>query len=156
MGHLRKSRPASLASGFTPKADIANGNESRPLALIPVLLRQESSMRWTPSIVPKGHDETVYLVLDDFGRRGRAYRETDVERTDLEAVINDLMTGQYNNPVTVVAFNLAEGWANDVSEDIAHEIQNRADLAGQDLTSSIEDFVQRYAGRERQLALRLA
>jgi hypothetical protein len=60
-------------------------------------------MRWTPSIVPKGHDETVYLVLDDFGRKGRAYRETDVERTDLEAVINDLMTGQYNNPITVVA-----------------------------------------------------
>ena len=113
-------------------------------------------MSWTPSIVPKGHDKTVYLVLDDFGRQGRAYRETDVERTDLEAVINDLMTGQYNNPVTVVAFNLAERWANDVSEDIAHEIQSRADLASQDLTSSIEDFVQGYAGRERQLALRLA
>jgi hypothetical protein len=36
----------------------------------------------------------------------------DVERTDLEAVIADLMSGQYNNPVTVVAFNLAERWAN--------------------------------------------
>jgi RNA binding exosome subunit len=112
-------------------------------------------MRWTPSIVPKGHDETVYLVLDDFGRQGRAYRETDVERTDLEAVINDLMAGQYSNPITVVAFNLAERWANDVSEDIAHEIQSRADLASQDLTSSIEDFVGRHARRERQLTLRL-
>jgi hypothetical protein len=27
----------------------------------------------------------VYIVLDDFGRNGRAYRETDVERADLEA-----------------------------------------------------------------------
>jgi hypothetical protein len=23
---------------------------------------------WTPSIVPSGNDETVYLVADDFGR----------------------------------------------------------------------------------------
>jgi hypothetical protein len=117
--------------------------------------RQESIMRWTPSIVPNGHDQTVYLILDDFGQQGRAYRETDVERTDLETVINDLMTGQYHNPITVVAFNLAERWANDVSEDIAREIQRRADLASEDLTSSIEDFVDRHAGRERQLALRL-
>ena len=29
-----------------------------------------------------------------------------------------LMTGQYNNPIAVVAFNLAERWANDVSEDV--------------------------------------
>jgi hypothetical protein len=112
-------------------------------------------MRWTPSIVPNGHDQTVYLVLDDFGRQGRAYRETDVERTDLETVVNDLMIRQYRNPIAVVAFNLAERWANDVSEDIAREIQRRADLAGEDLTSSIEEFVDRYAGRERQLALRL-
>ena len=69
---------------------------------------------WTPSIVPNSRDETVYLVLDDFGRNGRAWRETDVERTDLEIVIADLMSGQYANPVTVVAFNTAEHWANDV------------------------------------------
>jgi hypothetical protein len=30
---------------------------------------------WTPSIVPKddGEDQNVYIVLDDFGRNGRAY-----------------------------------------------------------------------------------
>lgn len=42
---------------------------------------------WTPSIVPNGDDQNVYIVVDDFGRKGRAYRETDVERTELEAVI---------------------------------------------------------------------
>ncbi|MDO8944549.1 MAG: hypothetical protein Q7U75_15305 [Desulfobacterales bacterium] len=111
---------------------------------------------WIPSIVPNGHDETVYLVLEDFGRNGRAWRETDVERSDLETVITDLMSGQYANPVTVVAFNLAERWANDVSEDIAREIQMRADLAHTDLSSTPEAFVERHAGRrERQLALRL-
>jgi hypothetical protein len=37
---------------------------------------------WTPSIVPNGNDQNVYLVVDDFGRLGRSYRETDVERAD--------------------------------------------------------------------------
>ena len=34
----------------------------------------------TPSIVPNDNDQNVYIVLDDFGRTGRAYRETDAER----------------------------------------------------------------------------
>jgi hypothetical protein len=70
---------------------------------------------WTPSIVPNGADQTVYLVVDDFGRKGRAYREADVEAADLETVIVDLFGGQYNNPIRVVAFNTAEGWSQDVS-----------------------------------------
>jgi hypothetical protein len=43
---------------------------------------------WTPSIVPTDNDETVYLVADDFGRLGRAWREADYyEANDLETVI---------------------------------------------------------------------
>lgn len=112
---------------------------------------------WFPSIVPKGHDETIYLVMNDPGRHGRARCETDVERTDLEGVITDLMAAQYSYPVTVVAFNMNERWCKDVSEDIAHEIQVRADLAYTDLSSSLlEEFVERHAGRrDGQLAMRL-
>jgi hypothetical protein len=62
---------------------------------------------WTPSIVPNDNDETVYLVADDFGRLGRAWREADYETTDLETVIQDLLTGQYSNPIRVIAFNTA-------------------------------------------------
>ena len=102
---------------------------------------------WIPSIVPNAHDETVYLVLEDFGRNGRAWRETDVERSDLETVITDLMSGQYASPVTVVAFNLAERWANDVSKVIAREIQMRADLAHSNLSLSLDEFVERHTGR---------
>ena len=51
-------------------------------------------MRASPSIVP-GIDRDVYLVLDDFGL-GCDWRETNVEDTDLEAVLNDLLEGQYN------------------------------------------------------------
>jgi hypothetical protein len=66
--------------------------------------------RWTPSIVPSRDDEdhSIYLVVSDFGRNGRAYREADVEQADLEAVIIDLLAGEYQNPVRVVAFNTAE------------------------------------------------
>ncbi|MGY4445687.1 hypothetical protein ACVWZR_000344 [Bradyrhizobium sp. i1.3.1] len=34
--------------------------------------------RWTPSIIP-ADEPTVYLVADDFGRAGSAWRETDME-----------------------------------------------------------------------------
>ncbi len=84
---------------------------------------------WTPSIVPSGDDHNIYLVLDDFGRNGRAWREADVEATDLETVIADLLTGQYKNPVRVIAFNTAEGWSQDVSADVAHELRRRCDRA---------------------------
>jgi hypothetical protein len=77
--------------------------------------------------VPYGADQTVYLVVDRFGALGTAYRETDVERTDFETVITDLMSGQFNDPVRVVAFNTLEHWAQDVSRDVALEIQSRCD-----------------------------
>ena len=113
------------------------------------------SRNWTPSIVPNVGDQNVYIVLDCFDQNGCAWREADAEATDLETVIADLMSGQYNDPQRVVAFNTFEHWAEDVSEDVAREIRRRADLACEDLSSSIEDFVGRHAGRERQLALRL-
>ena len=112
---------------------------------------------WTPSIVPNDNDETVYLVADDFGRLGRAWREADYETTDLETVIQDLLTGQYSNPIRVVAFNTAERWSDDVSEDVARELRRRCDLQMCDLPSSLSDFVDRHdAPDRRQLTLRLA
>jgi hypothetical protein len=110
---------------------------------------------WTPSIVPNGEDQTVYLVVDSFGGLGTVYRETDVVRTDLETTITDLMSGQFNDPVRVVAFNTLEHWAQDVSKDVALEIQTRCDIDGQDVPENLRDFVDSCAGPDRQLALRL-
>ncbi len=70
---------------------------------------------WTPTIVPYGADQTVYLVVDSFGARGTVYREIEVEQTDLETTIVDLMSGQFNDPVRVVAFNTLERWSKDVT-----------------------------------------
>jgi hypothetical protein len=106
--------------------------------------------------VPDVGDQNVYLVLDCFKRSGCAWREAEAGETDLETVIKDLMSGQYNDPRRVIAFNTFEHWADDVSEDVAQEIRRRTDLRHEDLSSSIEEFVVRYAGRERQLSLRLA
>lgn len=111
---------------------------------------------WTPSIVPTDNDQTVYLVAEDFGTLGRAWREADYEATDLETVIQDLLSGQYNNPIRVIAFNTGERWSEDVSDDVAHELRRRCDLQLRDVPSSIQDFVERREGHAwRQLSLRL-
>jgi hypothetical protein len=52
-----------------------------------------------PSIVPNKDDQNVHIVLDDFGLSGRAFRETDADRSDLEAVVMEMLEGQYGNPV---------------------------------------------------------
>jgi hypothetical protein len=78
---------------------------------------------WTPSIVPNGCDQSVYLVMDDFGRLGRVWREADVEYTNFETVVLDLLEGQCEHPIRVVCFNSAEQWSQDVSVDVARELR---------------------------------
>ena len=111
---------------------------------------------WTPSIVPNGDDQNVYLVMDDLTRFGRVWRETDAESYDLETAIQDLLAGQYQAPLRVVSFNTAEGWSRDVSGDIADEIRRRCDLQATDVPSNVHDFVERHESHgRRQLTLRL-
>ncbi len=114
------------------------------------------SPNWTPSIVPPDHDQNVYLVAEDLGHVGRVWREADYEATDLETVIQDLLSGQYKDPIRVVGLNTAEGWSEDVSADIAQELRRRCDLQMRDVPSSIQDFVERHEGHgRRQLTLHL-
>lgn len=110
---------------------------------------------WTPSIVPST-DQNVYLVADDFGPIGRAWREADLETTDLETVIRAMLAGEYSSPIRVIGFNTAERWSEDVSEDIAHELQRRCDLQQIEIPAVLEAFVDRHTGGRRQLTLRLA
>ena len=105
---------------------------------------------WTPSIVPEGDDQNVYLVMDD-----RVWREIDAEATDLETVIVDLLDGQYKNPVRVVGFNTAEKWSQDVSADVAGELRRRCDLQLRDVPYGLQEFVARYEGQYRDIQLPL-
>jgi hypothetical protein len=111
---------------------------------------------WTRRNVPYGADQTVYLVIDSFPGLGTVYRETEIERTDLEIIIADLISGQFNDPVRVVAFNTLEHWSEDVTEYIAFEIRTRCDIEGVAVPEHIRDFVASYTGPDRQLTLRLA
>jgi hypothetical protein len=110
---------------------------------------------WTPSIVPGGYDQTVYLVADDFGGLGQAWREADYKGADFETIIQDLLAGEYSNPIRVIAFNTNEGWSADVSADVAYDIRRRCDLQLREVPSSIRDFVEQHEGNRRQLSLRL-
>jgi hypothetical protein len=99
----------------------------------------------SPSIVPPANDQDVYLVLDDFRDwHVQVWRETDVEDTDLDTLIEDLLDGQYSNPVRIVAFNTAEGWSRDVSEEVAQILSQRCAEQRRDLVFSVQEFVDRY------------
>jgi hypothetical protein len=110
---------------------------------------------WTPSIVPRGDDHNVYLVMDDLGGLGRVWREADDSTVELEAVILDLLGGQYQSPVRVVVFNTAQEWSQDVSADVAQELRRRCDLQQIDIPFFLQDFVDRYEGRYRDIQLPL-
>ncbi len=98
----------------------------------------------------------VSSVADDFGKVGRAWREADYEATDLETVFQDLLSGQYNDPIRVVAFNTGERWSEDVSADVAAVLRRRCDLQLREVPSVLSDFLDRHEGlNRRQLSLRL-
>ena len=80
--------------------------------------------------------EPVYLVLEDFGHHGRGWRETD-EHNDRASLLKDLIDAQYEYPIRIVAFHPEEGWAHDVSADIAAELNERR----YDLVSGVLAFV---------------
>ena len=94
-----------------------------------------------PSIVPDASDQDVYLVLDDFGGRlGRAWRETDEDKADRVTLIRNLMDGQYNAPVLVVAFNVARGRCRDVTKEIAEDLASLCAQRGE-VPEAIADFI---------------
>jgi hypothetical protein len=99
-------------------------------------------MRISPSIAPHSTQQDTYLVLDDFGGRlGRAWRETNEDRTDRETVIADLLAGEYSGPVRVIAFNTAEGWSRDVTMDIADEVRRRF-TEDEEVSDSVLQFLE--------------
>jgi hypothetical protein len=79
----------------------------------------------SPSLIPEDAHRDVYLVLDDFGSLGRVWRETDEAGTNHAWLVRNLLNDLYENPVRIVAFNIAEGWSRDVTVEIADEVRRR-------------------------------
>jgi hypothetical protein len=115
-----------------------------------------SSNRVSPSLVPYGADQTVYLVIDRLDARGSANREIEVERTDLETIIGELMSGQFHDPVRIMAFNTLEHWSDDVTAEVATEIQTRCDIDGEPVPEHLKDFMARQVRPARQRTMRMA
>jgi hypothetical protein len=99
----------------------------------------------TPIPLSPTWNGTVYIVLEDFGKFGRAYRETQEARADRQAILADLLSGQYELPLRIVAFNLAEGWARDVSAEVAQEALAQAEQSGNDVPQSVCSLLERTA-----------
>jgi len=97
----------------------------------------------SPPIAPHGPEHDTYLVLDDFGPgfMARAWRETNEDAADRKSLIHNLLSGEYNKPVRIVAFNTAEGWSRDVTVDIADELGLRV-LECDDIPKAVLDFLE--------------
>ena len=93
-------------------------------------------------------DVTVHVVLNDFGPLGRAYVETDEVDADIETIIEGMLTGQYSHPLRVVAFNAAEGWGRDVTEDVARAVFGRAIAEDRSIGKAVQEFLSRTLGAE--------
>src|SRR6478609_2949701 len=103
-------------------------------------------MRHSPSIIPANRlDRDMYLMLEDFSS-GAAWRETDEDRTSYRVLISDLITGQYDHPLRVVAFNPLEGWSRDASETVAQELEQMV-ANGHQVTEHVREFIERFTGR---------
>src|SRR4051812_31497588 len=98
-----------------------------------------------PSLVPS-LNEDVHFVLCNFGRAGLAYVETDPAEGDATTVVQNLLHGQYDRPLRVLALNVDEGWSRDVSEAIAAKVRDVAARDGRELASGTLAFIEDHVG----------
>src|SRR5256885_5781459 len=91
-------------------------------------------------------EQDLHFVLCDFGRSGEAYVETDPTQADASTVVRNLLDGQYNRPVRVLALNVEEGWVRDVSQVIAAKVRDVARRDGQGLTGGTRGFIEAHNG----------
>ena len=112
-------------------------------------------MRSSPSIVPADRlDRDIYLVLEDFGARaGCAWRETDEADTDLETIMQNLVSGQYAYPVRIVSFNPVEGWSRDATSEVADALAQRAADTDAEVSSALQAFIAANATRRVDMQL---
>jgi hypothetical protein len=56
------------------------------------------------------------------------WREIDAEGTAEGDVVQNILGEQYSDPVQIIAFNVAEGWCRDVTEDMVRAVVDLARL----------------------------
>src|SRR3974390_3153187 len=94
------------------------------------------------------HDLTLYTVLEDFGKHGAAWREIDEIRADQQSIIEGILRGEYERVLRVVAFNADEGWARDVTRDIALKVARAARRQDRKINALTREFIDRVTGQD--------
>ena len=83
-----------------------------------------------------------YLVVESSLQRSEdplagVYRETDTQYVDRATLIRDLIDGQYDDPIRIVAFDPE---AADVSAEIAKAVSDLAWSESKKLSEGVTDF----------------
>ncbi len=108
----------------------------------------------TPSIVPNDRLDKDFLFSPGRLPGWPAFRETDEGITYI-TLIDDLLTGQYEKVIRIVAFNPVEGWSRDASEDVANALEQHIVAEGREVSEAMRDFIEGQTGRKigQQLVL---
>jgi hypothetical protein len=96
-------------------------------------------------IVPTSSEWTVWLVLDELKSSGPVWREMSQADANEVTVIDWIIEGQFNRPLSVVAFNIEEGWSRDATKEIAFKLLAMS-RNGRLLGVVANDFVERVTG----------
>jgi hypothetical protein len=96
-------------------------------------------------LVPTSSEWTVWLVLDEL-KSGPVWREMAHDDANEVTVIDWIIEGQFNRPLSVVAFNVEEGWSRDATKEIAFKLLAMS-RNGRLLGASANDFVERVTGQ---------
>jgi hypothetical protein len=113
-------------------------------------MRRTLSPRSLPATGPL--DATLHMIIARNGRAAFA-AERNVSDLGLESTIADIMAGQVEDVERVIAFNPAEAWSRDATEDIAIEIANR--IGHDPIAPALRDFIETHAGLDYTRGLRV-
>ena len=67
-------------------------------------------------------------------------------RPKLTTIVENILSCQYSCLLRVVAFNAAEGWACDVTEDIAHAVLSKVRSEHRSIGIAAQEFLVRVLG----------
>jgi predicted DNA-binding ribbon-helix-helix protein len=105
----------------------------------------ERNERASPPLVPLPEGD-VLLVLCEFSKTGAAYIETNPADANEDAVVRNMLGAHYDRPLRVIAINVGEGWARDVSKKIAGAVLEAAKRDDRDLPRGTRAFVEAQLG----------
>jgi Mg/Co/Ni transporter MgtE len=100
-----------------------------------------------PSIVPE-EAGPIHFVLCDFGSAGRVYVETDPITATAATIVEDMLDGQYDQPLKVIAVDLAANRVEDVSAKVAKAVLDEAQREQDTLPDGTRAFVEAHLGVE--------